>query len=79
VLSFFQVLVREGALYRYGDVQMSESPKDDEAKFNETLKRMLGTPPKPHSETSGGKKSLTDAGQKKKPGALPAKKEHPEA
>ncbi|MBN9310511.1 hypothetical protein [Devosia sp.] len=27
---------------------MSEAPKDDEAKFNETLKRMLGTKPKPH-------------------------------
>ena len=26
---------------------MSDS-KDDEAKFNETLKRMLKTPPKPH-------------------------------
>jgi hypothetical protein len=27
---------------------MSEAPKDDEAKFNETLKRMLTSPPKPH-------------------------------
>jgi hypothetical protein len=27
---------------------MSDTPKDDEAKFNETLKRMLATPPKPH-------------------------------
>ena len=26
-------------------------PKDDETKFNETLKRMLETPPKPHRES----------------------------
>ena len=59
---------------------MTNTPKDDEAKFNETLKRMLGTKPKPksHRETSSGKTSLTDADQKKKPGGPPAKKDRPE-
>jgi len=27
---------------------MSRSPKDDDAKFNETLKRMFESPPTPH-------------------------------
>jgi hypothetical protein len=27
---------------------MSDAPKDDETKFNETLKRMLDTKPTPH-------------------------------
>ena len=27
---------------------MNDPKKDDETKFNETLKRMLSTPPKPH-------------------------------
>jgi hypothetical protein len=59
---------------------MSDTPKkDDEAKFNETLKRMLKTPPKPHNETSAVKGSFTDADHKKKPGGPPAKKDHPEA
>jgi hypothetical protein len=29
-------------------VPMPQTPKDDETKFNETLKRMLSTPPQPH-------------------------------
>jgi hypothetical protein len=32
---------------------MSDTPKDDEAKFNETLKRMLNTPPTPHKDKAG--------------------------
>lgn len=32
---------------------MSDTPKDDEAKFNETLKRMLKTPPTPHKKDAG--------------------------
>jgi hypothetical protein len=39
---------------------MSDPKEDDEAKFNETLKRMLSTPPTPHTpkgdkKPSGGK------------------------
>ena len=34
---------------------MSNS-KDNETKFNETLKRMLGTPPKPHKQKDAGPK-----------------------
>lgn len=30
---------------------------DDETKFNETLKRMLKTPPKPHNESKTEKKN----------------------
>lgn len=32
---------------------MTGAPKDDETKFNETLKRMLESPPKPHKKESG--------------------------
>jgi hypothetical protein len=39
--------------------------KDDKTKFNETLKRMLGTPPKPHVGKDGPK-------LKTKPAARPA-------
>jgi hypothetical protein len=39
---------------------MCDTPKDDEAKFNETLKRMLDTPPKPH-------KSQADKATDKRP------------
>ena len=39
---------------------MADTPKDDEAKFNETLKRMLDTKPKPQkpkpSEANDGDK-----------------------
>jgi hypothetical protein len=41
---------------------MPETPKDDETKFNETLKRMLESPPAP---------------QKPKPKKAPAKKPRP--
>jgi hypothetical protein len=27
---------------------LDDAPKDDETKFNETLKRLLSTPPTPH-------------------------------
>jgi hypothetical protein len=30
---------------------MAEPPNDDETKFNELVKRLLKTPPKPHSES----------------------------
>ena len=39
--------------------------KDDEAKFNETLKRMLNTPPKPHKRSGEPKPAARDSGQKK--------------
>jgi hypothetical protein len=32
---------------------MSDAPKDDEAKFNGTPKRMLESPPKPHKPEDG--------------------------
>ncbi|MGN6467986.1 MAG: hypothetical protein ACTHLC_00210 [Rhizobiaceae bacterium] len=47
--------------------------KTDDKKFNETLKRMLETPPKPHV-----KDSETSNHSKKKPGDTPAKKRRPE-
>jgi len=47
----------------------------DNKKFNETLKRMLNTPPKPHKQ--GVKDSLTESTQKK-PDGRPAKKDRPE-
>lgn len=34
---------------------MPNTQKDDEAKFNETLKRMLDTKPKPHEKPKGEK------------------------
>jgi hypothetical protein len=34
---------------------MSETPKDDEAKFNETLKRLLKSPPKLHKPKNDAK------------------------
>ena len=52
--------------------------RSDEAKFNETLKRMLESPPKPH-ETKSSKRALTDADHKKKPGGPSAKKDRPES
>ncbi len=54
------------------------NPKEDETKFNETLKRMLESPPQPH-ETKSSKRALTDADHKKKPGGPPVKKDRPEA
>jgi hypothetical protein len=39
---------------------------------------MLKTPPKPHKEMGDGKKTLTEADQKKKPGGNPAKNNRPE-
>lgn len=33
-----------------------ESPTPDEERFNETLKRLLKTPPKPKSNAQSGKK-----------------------
>jgi hypothetical protein len=45
----------------------------DERRFNETLKRMLETPPKPNV-----KDSETESDQKKKPGGNPAKNNRPE-
>jgi hypothetical protein len=62
---------------------MSDTDKtvvgEDEAKFNQTLRRMVQSPPKPHKGTGAGNTPLTDAGHKKKPGGPPAKKDHPEA
>ncbi|WP_156459954.1 hypothetical protein [Mesorhizobium sp. Root157] len=46
---------------------------DGEKAFNQTLKRMLETPPKPHV-----KDSETESHQKKKPGGNPAKNNRPE-
>ena len=45
---------------------MSEPGETDEKKFNETLKRMLKTPPKPHN------KAMKDKAEAK-PGEMPAK------
>jgi hypothetical protein len=51
---------------------MSDAPKSDLSKFNETLKRMLSSPPAPHKEKDAGlspsaspslKKDLKDARQ----------------
>jgi hypothetical protein len=44
---------------------------------DDALRRALTMPPAPR-KTLGGKKRLTDADQKKKPGGLPAKKARPE-
>ena len=55
------------------------SGKADEAKFNETLKRMLDRKPSPHKEASGGNEALTDAGHQTKPGGPPAKQDNPAA
>lgn len=49
---------------------------EDEKRFNDTLKRMLKTPPKPHEIAA--KKKLTEADQKSKPGGNPAKNNRPE-
>jgi hypothetical protein len=56
---------------------ISEKPDTDEKRFNETLKRMLKTPPKPH-EGAKRKDSLTESTQKQKPGGPPAKNDRPE-
>lgn len=45
-----------------------------EAQFNETLKRLLKTPPKPHV-----KDSETESAQERKPDGNPAKNDRPEA
>jgi hypothetical protein len=37
--------------------------KDDETKFNETLKRMLKTPPKPHKPKSEKPKPRGESGK----------------
>jgi hypothetical protein len=34
---------------------LADAPKDDETEFNETLKRMLDTKPKPHEPALGEK------------------------
>jgi hypothetical protein len=39
-------------LVSYDHLPHADTPKDDEAKFNETLKRLLKTPPKPHKPLS---------------------------
>lgn len=45
---------------------MSDPKDDDEAKFNETLKRMLDTKPKPRKEKDAGSKpSASRLGQEK--------------
>ncbi|MCV3243764.1 hypothetical protein [Mesorhizobium sp. ZC-5] len=41
-------------------------PESDEKKFNETLKRMLKTPPTPHAEGAKSKKGKATP-KKKKP------------
>ena len=48
------------------------SDVDNDVRRDEILKRMLKTPPKPH----GGKKLVTESGQKK-PDGTPAKKRRP--
>lgn len=48
--------------------------QSEDQKFNETLKRMLKTPPKPHI-----KDSETESSQKSKPDGHPAKNNRPEA
>ncbi|GLR42596.1 hypothetical protein GCM10007880_31120 [Mesorhizobium amorphae] len=57
---------------------MDKSAPSDEKRFNETLKRMLKTPPKQHAPQSG-KPRASEAGHKSKPGGHPVKKDHPEA
>lgn len=52
---------------------MSSTKKNDDKKFNDTLKRMLKTPPKP---TVKGLK--TESSPKQKPGGNPAKNDRPE-
>jgi hypothetical protein len=53
---------------------MSDSDKKtDDQKFNDTLKRMLETPPKPHV-----KESLTESDHQEKPSDSPAKKSRSE-
>ena len=47
--------------------------KDDDKKFNETLKRMLKTPPKPHV-----KETVTESDHQKKPSDTSAKKRRSE-
>lgn len=56
-----------------GEPSDSRPTDADERAFNETLKRMLKTPPKPH-----GKDSETESGQEKKPDGNPAKNDRPE-
>lgn len=38
---------------------MGEPPKDDEKQFNQTLKRMLKTPPRPNVKTDSGRDKNT--------------------
>ncbi|WP_224672347.1 hypothetical protein [Mesorhizobium sp. BR1-1-7] len=56
---------------------MSDIQKSDEAKFNETLKRMLKTPPKPHDKPQSDKPHASQQSDKEKPDGPPAKKDHP--
>ncbi len=49
----------------------------NDAQFNETLKRMLNTPPAPHD--SGRKARTSGKDQKQKSGGNPAKNNRPEA
>ena len=46
--------------------------KDDDKKFNETLKRMLKTPPKPHVN-----EAVTESDHQEKQDGVPAKKHRP--
>jgi len=51
---------------------MSESEKNEEAKGDEVLRRMLKTPPDPHGKPGESKTSL-----KQKPDGNPGKKRRP--
>lgn len=52
--------------------QEPATPEGDERAFNDTLKRMLRTPPDP-----GRKSRTSEAGQKQKPDGGPVKKRRP--
>lgn len=53
---------------------MSKTPKDDEAKFNETLQRMLKTPPKPHENKGALEKIANRESSPDNKGKPPVKK-----
>ncbi|MDB5553760.1 MAG: hypothetical protein JWL86_3744 [Rhizobium sp.] len=50
---------------------MDTAKREEQEKFNETLKRMLKTPPEPH------KPGESKPGQNKKPDGNPGKKRRP--